>query len=69
MVDSSPNGTKYMQLQVWVTSNPVKSSSFLIDKIIIKDSGNYDVPKNGLNNLDKTNLADQNLTIPNKEGV
>jgi hypothetical protein len=42
ITDASPNGTKYMQLQVWVRSNPVKSSSFLIDNVIIKEAGNYD---------------------------
>jgi len=55
IINSSPNGTKYMQLQVWVGSNPVKSSSFLIDKIIIKDIGNYDVAKNDLNNFENSN--------------
>jgi len=69
IINSSPNGTKYMQLQVWVGSNPVKSSSFLIDKIIIKDISNYDVAKNDLNNSENSNPADQNLTIANKEGV
>ena len=68
ITDSSPNGTKYMQLQIWVRSNPVKSSSFLIDKIIIKDISNYDVAKNDLNNLNRI-PADQNLTIANKEDV
>jgi hypothetical protein len=40
ITDSSPNGTKYMQLHVWVKSNPVKSSSFLLDNIMIKKIGN-----------------------------
>jgi hypothetical protein len=56
-----------MQLQVWVGSNPVKSSSFLIDNIIIKDISNYDVAKNGTGNVNETdhNGAQVDVSIKN----
>jgi len=36
LIDSSPNGTKYMQLQIWVGSNPSMSSNYLIDNVKIE---------------------------------
>jgi hypothetical protein len=58
-----------MQLQIWVGNNLVKSSSFLVDKIIIKDISNYEIAENNLNNLENRDPADQNLTISDKEGA
>jgi hypothetical protein len=36
-VDSSPNGTKYMKLQILARANPNMSSSYLIDNVKIED--------------------------------
>jgi len=40
-VDSSPNGTKYMKLQILARANPNMSSSYLIDNVKIENVPNF----------------------------
>jgi len=68
IVDVSPNGTKYMQLQLWVRSNPIIASSFLIDNIMIRDITNYAPAKIKPNDFQNLNTTGQNLTIRDKDG-
>jgi hypothetical protein len=60
LVDTSPNGTKYMKLQVWVRSNPLKSSNYLIDNIMIKDVVNTQSSNNQVNNNQPSNINSNN---------
>ena len=66
--DVSPIGARYMQLQLWVGSNPEESSSYLIDNIIIKDISNYGQPKNNLKEFENVNPVDQKLILSSNEG-
>jgi hypothetical protein len=36
-IDSSPNGTKYIQLQILSKSNPNMSSSYIIDNVNLEE--------------------------------